>query len=198
MEQRSDEWFQARCGIPTASMLKLICVKLKSGKYPASREEQAVQKAIERISNVPFPSFSNAAMQHGNDTEPAARAAYMAHTGAWVEEKGFIRHPEVDAGCSPDGLIGDDGGLEIKCPFNPARHFDARHKMPAEHKWQVQGSLWITGRQWWDFVSFDPRFPDHLQLFIHRQERDESLINDIAKEVNDFNILVEKFVKEMQ
>jgi putative phage-type endonuclease len=198
MEQRSDEWFSARCGKVTASRVKNMMAKLKSGKPAATREEYMVQLAIEKVTGSSFPTYQNAAMQHGTDTEPEARHAYSQETGNFVDEKGFILMDGLDLGCSPDGLIGADGGVEIKCPYNPARHWDALKKMPEEHKWQIQTSLLVTNREWWDFVSYDPRFPEHLRLIIHRQVRDEPLINDIKSETERFLNEVDKLVTEME
>jgi YqaJ-like viral recombinase domain. len=186
MEQRSDEWFSARAGKATASNFRRILAKIKSGEA-ADRRNYRAQLVVERLTGKADEGYENAAMRWGTEQEPFARIAYIAATGANVEEVGFIQHPQLMAGCSPDGLIGEEGGLEIKCPTK-ATHLDTlkAQAMPAEHMPQVQGCMWITGRKWWDFVSYHPEFPEHLQLFIVRIERDEQYIAGLEKEVRAF------------
>jgi hypothetical protein len=127
-------------------------------------------------------------MQHGTEFEPQARMEYEARTGAMVEQVGFLHHPTIAlCGGSPDGLVDEDGGLEIKCPYNSANHLQCfLTGMPEEHIPQVQGLMWITGRQWWDFVSYDPRMPDHLKLYQSRIERDDEYIATLEKAVREF------------
>jgi putative phage-type endonuclease len=198
MQQRSDEWFAARCGKATASRFKDILATIKSGEA-ADRRNYRAALVCERLTGKPEQSFANAAMQWGTEQEPFARIAYMATTGAFVEEAGFFEHPELAAGASPDGLIGDDGGLEIKCP-NKATHLATllSGKMPAEHLPQVQGAMWITGRKWWDFVSYHPEFPEHLQLFVQRIGRDDAYINQLALAVSLFLSEVDEAVEALQ
>jgi len=164
MEQGSIEWFQERAGKATASRFKDIIATIKSGEAAVRRNYKA-QLVVERLTGVAQETYTNAAMQYGTETEPLARIAYEFRTDNKVSEVGFIQHKELLAGCSPDGLIGTDGGVEIKCPFQSAVHIETLlNGMPKEHMAQIQGTLWITGRSWWDFVSFDPRLPAHLQL----------------------------------
>lgn len=197
MLQQSPEWFAARCGRATASRFADVMAKIKTGEA-AGRRNYKAQLVAERLTGVPAESYTNAAMQWGVDTEPQARAAYEAFSGNIVEQVAFITHPEIMAGASPDGLIDGDGGLECKCP-NTAAHIDALLKgMPPEHIPQIQGGMWLTGRQWWDFVSFDPRMPERLQLYVQRIPRDQKYIDALAPEVHGFLKEVEALVAELE
>lgn len=186
MQQHSDGWFQARLGKATASNYRKIMATIKNGEA-ADRRNYRAQLIVERLTGKVIDSYTNGAMQWGTDTEPFARIAYIATLGIDVEEIGFVAHGTLQAGCSPDGLIGADGLVEIKCP-NSATHIDTLklQAMPSEHKAQVQGQLWITNRQWADFVSYDPRMPEKLQLVIARVERDDAYIEILAAEVAKF------------
>lgn len=156
------------------------------------RQKYRWQLVAERLTGQPVEGFRNAAMERGQLLEPEARQAYEAQTGNLVEQAGFLSHKEW-VGCSPDGLIDADGGLEIKCPDNPVIHVQALHGgMPAEHMAQIQGAMWVTGRQWWDFVSFDPRMPEKLQLYTQRIKRDDAYITRLEEEVDRFLAEVEK------
>lgn len=192
MNQGTPEWLAARAGHCTASKFKDVLAKGKSGEA-ITRRNYRLQLVTERLTGLPCETFKNAAMEWGTDQEPFARMAYEAHTATIVEETGFLLHPEFAwVGASPDGLIGSDGGVEIKCPQQSAVHVETlTTKMPSEHKGQIQGTLWITGRQWWDFVSFDPRMPVNLQLYVERVTRDEDYIKALAEEVTKFLFEVE-------
>ena len=183
--QGSPEWFAARLGCATASRFADILATTKSGPA-ASRQNYLTQLVLERLTGTIAESYTNAAMQWGTETEPLARAAFEAYTGEVVREVGFVKLGDW-VGCSPDGLIGDDAGLEIKCPL-PATHLETvlAKAMPAKHIAQVQGSMWVTGRKRWHFVSFDPRFPPHLHLFHTVIARDDVYIASLEKEVNTF------------
>jgi hypothetical protein len=185
--QGSVEWLAERAGCATASRFKDVLAKIKTGEA-ADRRKYRVQIVTERLTGAPVETYTNTAMQHGTDTEPFARMAYEGRTGAFVDEVGFLKHPElVWCGGSPDGLIGDDGIIEIKCPYTSTVHVDTLQSgMPSEHKAQCQGLLWITGRQWVDFVSFDPRMPEHLRVYVQRIARDEKYIETLAAEVCNF------------
>lgn len=187
MEQGSQEWFAARVGKVTASRVADVVAKTKSG-YSASRANYMAQLIAERLTGAPGDSYSNAAMQWGIDTEPQARAAYSFHTDADVTEVGFIDHPKVAmTGASPDGLVGEDGLVEIKCP-NTATHIDTLlgGTVPAKYVTQMQWQMTCTGRQWCDFVSFDPRMPESMRLFIQRVPRDGARISELETEVATF------------
>lgn len=184
--QRSPEWFAARLGIATASMFSAVLAKIKTGEA-AERRNYRAQLVVERLTGKPVDTYQNAAMLHGTEQEPFARMAFAANTSAIVEEVGFLRHATIDAGCSPDGLIDEDGMIEIKCPFQTAIHIETlKNGMPREHIPQVQGQMWIAGRQWVDFVSFDPRMPERLQLFVQRIARDDEYITNLGKEIAAF------------
>jgi hypothetical protein len=143
---------------------------------------------VERLLNEPQAGYMNEAMQWGAEKEAEARMAYEARTGALVEETGFIHHSTLEwCGGSPDGLIDADGGLEIKCPYETAVHVETMMtKSCAEHLPQIQGLMWITGRKWWDFVSYDPRMPKGVELYVQRVDRDEKFIAVLAQEVEAF------------
>lgn len=186
MEQRSDSWFEARLGRATASNFGKVLAKIKTGEA-ADRRNYRAQLVIERLTGNRQEGYSNAAMQWGTEQEPFARIAYMADRGMDVQEAGFIQHETLMAGCSPDGLIGADGLIEIKCPVS-ATHIETlkTQHMPIEHMAQVQGQMWIAGRDWCDFVSYDPRMPDKLQMFVQRIPRDEQYIKALAFEIERF------------
>jgi putative phage-type endonuclease len=185
--QGSAAWFSARAGHATASRFKDVLATIKSGEA-ASRRSYRMQLVTERLTMIPCESYTNAAMAWGTEQEAAARAAYEAHTGEMVTETGFLLHPEHDwIGASPDGLVGADGGIEIKCPFQSTIHVETLQAgMPSEHIAQVQGAMWVTGRKWWHFVSFDPRMPEHLQLHVQLVVRDDAYIAKLAESVKTF------------
>jgi putative phage-type endonuclease len=187
MEQRTDDWFSARLGKVTASRISDVVAKTKSG-VSASRGNYMAQLIVERMTNKPTESYSNSAMQWGTDTEPLARAAYEMATNTMVEEVGFVQHPDEEmCGASPDGLVGEDGLIEIKCP-NTATHIETLINGEIDNKYilQMQWQMACTGRQWCDFVSFDPRMPESLQLKIIRVNRLQSLIIDLETQVEQF------------
>lgn len=187
IEQRSDEWFRARCGKVTASRIADLMATTKTG-WGASRANYMAQLIAERLTGVPAEGYSNAAMQWGTETEPQAIDAYQFHMNAEVSPVGFVLHPEIlDCGASPDGLVGPDGLVEIKCP-NTATHLDTliKQNIPAKYIKQMQWQMVCTGRQWCDFASFDPRLPEHLRLWVKRVPRDDAMIEDMETHVRDF------------
>lgn len=187
MEQRSDEWFAARLGKVTASRVSDVCARTKTG-YGASRANYMAQLVVERMTQRVEPSYSNAAMQWGTDTEPLARAAYENERNVFVEETGFVEHPVIFmAGASPDGLVGSDGLVEIKCP-NTSTHIETllNNRIKDEYILQMQWQMACANRQWCDFVSFDPRMPEPLQLKIIRVNRDDQAITTLETEVKKF------------
>ena len=187
MEQRSPEWFAARCGKVTASRVADIIAKTKTG-YSAQRANYMADLIVERLTNAPLAGFTNAAMQWGTDQEPAARSVYIETTGLDVAEVAFVPHPAISmAGASPDGLVGDFGLVEIKCP-NTATHLDTllTKSVPAKYETQMLFQMACTGRDWCDYVSFDPRLPDDLRLFVKRLDRDDQRIGDMEDEVSRF------------
>jgi putative phage-type endonuclease len=187
MDQGSEEWFTIRIGKVTASRVADVIAKTKTG-YSATRDNYMAQLVCERLTGQKGDSFSNAAMQHGTDTEPLARAAYEALQDVLVDEVGFVPHPSIEmAGASPDGLVGEDGLLEIKCP-NTATHIETllSQSVPGKYNTQMQFQMACTGRQWCDFVSFDNRLPEELQLFVKRVPRDTVFIRLIEAEIVQF------------
>ena len=185
--QGSEAWFAVRCGKVTASRVADVIAKTKTG-YGASRANYAAELIAERLTQSTAPSFTNAAMQHGVEQEPHARAAYSFQRDVDVEEIAFVDHPEIAmSGASPDGLVGPDGLVEFKCP-NTATHLDTllSETVPGKYITQMQWQMACTGRAWCDFASFDPRLPPSMQLFVKRVERDASLILDLETEVSAF------------
>ena len=178
-EQGTEAWHLARLGKPSASgFSKLIT---STGKPSASAQGYISQLISERIMGAPQETFQNEHMARGTALEPEARETYEFITGNTVDEVGFILGDTEEYGCSPDGLIGEDGGLEIKCPA-PHTHVSylrSPDRMPNKYWQQVQGCLWVTGRSWWDFFSYHPDMP-HLLV---RVERDEAYIEMLAGEV---------------
>jgi putative phage-type endonuclease len=185
--QGSAEWFAARLGKVTASRVADVVAKTKSGPS-ASRNTYMAQLIAERLTGTTQDSFSNAAMQWGTEKEPEARAAYEFFRNETVTEIGFVCHPHIDdCGASPDGLVGADGLLEIKCP-NTATHLDTLlgKMVPAKYVNQIQWQLSCTGRAWCDFASYDPRLPERMRLFVKRMPRDEKRIVELETEVAAF------------
>lgn len=185
--QGTEAWRRARLGRVTASRMADMMAKTKTG-WGASRANYMAQLICERLTGVPAESYTNAAMQWGIETEPAARAEYEFFRDVEVIEVGFVRHPKIEmAGASPDGLVGDDGLIEIKAPLS-ATHIETLLSggVPGKYVMQVQFQLACTGRAWCDFVSFDPRMPEDLRLFVRRVERDDAMIADLEKEVEVF------------
>ena len=185
--QGSDAWFAQRLGKVTASRVADVIAKTKTG-YSTSRDNYMAQLVCERMTNTVAESYSNSAMAWGTETEPLARAAYEAHADVLVDEVAMIPHPTIEAaGASPDGIVGDIGLLEIKCP-NTATHIDTllSQTVPSKYNTQMQWQMACTGLQWCDFVSFDPRMTDGLQLFVKRVPRDDAYIQMLEEEVKKF------------
>jgi putative phage-type endonuclease len=198
MNQQTPEWFAQRVGKVTASRIADVMAKVKSGEA-ASRANYRAQLVAERLTGVPAESYSNASMQWGTETEPYARMAYEASTGNLVLETGFALHPEIGfSGASPDGLIGDDGLVEIKCP-NTATHIDylLSKSVPEKYKPQMAWQMACTEREWCDFISYDPRLPDDLRLFVVRYERDKDYIDELEAAVIKFLSEVENTVLQL-
>jgi len=188
MLQRSDEWFKARLGKVTASKISDAIAKLKSGEPAATRRNYMAQLLCERLTGKASESYTNSAMQWGVDNEDKAREMYQFISGNDVQEIGFVDHPTIKmSGASPDGLIGDDGLIEIKCP-NTATHIDYINSgtVPAEYKNQMLFQMSCTNRKWCDFVSYDPRLPGNLQLFIIRYDLDKDQEKIILDGINNF------------
>ena len=204
IEQRSADWFAQRIGLCTASRFKDAISRLKPkkdekvGAPSQARLGYLVEVVTERLTGQPTPHFTTAAMQWGTDNEPAARIEYEFRRELVVEEVGFIRHPSIMAGASPDGLVGDDGLIEIKCPSSCRQVETWIGGMPDDHKPQVQGQLWITGRAWCDFVSYDPRMPTEFQFYVERIERDDIFIAALDAEVRAFLEDADKLINQLR
>ena len=186
MEQGSQEWVEARLGLVTASRIADVMAMTKSG-YSASRKNYMAQLVVERLTGQPQDTYTNAAMQWGVETEPYAREAYEIMTGEIVEECGFVEHDTLATGASPDGLVGTDGLVEIKCP-NTSTHIETllAGKVDRKYVLQMQWQMYIAERQWCDFVSYDPRLSDGLKYFCRRVEKDVELLSEIFDEVCKF------------
>lgn len=185
--QGTEEWRQIRLGKVTASRVADVIAKTKSGPS-ASRANYAAQLVAERLTGVAEEGYQSAAMARGSEMEGAAREAYEFDRGVTVREVGFVPHPSIgEAGASPDGYVGDVGLVEIKCP-NVATHITTllSGKIPGAYTTQMQWQMACTGRAWCDFVSYDPRLPDAMQLFVQRIHRDDERIAELEAEVVAF------------
>lgn len=199
-DQRTDEWFQQRLGKVTASNLHKVLAKTKTG-YGADRGHYLTQLVLERITGQKADSYTNVAMQFGIEQEQFARAAYEAHRGVLVEEVGFLPHPTIPmAGASPDGLVDDDGMVEIKCPESATFLEVLLSKNPVAGKYfaQMQWQMRCADRPWCDYVVFDPRFPQKIQLVIHRVNRDDRWLAEAETEVKKFLCEVEEKVQALK
>jgi putative phage-type endonuclease len=187
-EQGTAEWKALRAGKVTASRICDVMAKIKTGEAK-TRLDYKIQILSEMLTGVPQEDgYVNAAMQWGSEQEPFARAAYEIREGVMVDQVGFVQHPTIDqAGCSPDGLVGDDGLVEIKAPKSSTHlQYLLAGKVPAEYVPQMCWQLACTGREWCDFVSYDPRMPEHLQLFVVRFASDPSYTALVEQEVRRF------------
>lgn len=184
----------ARCGKATASEFASVLAK-GQGKTRLAYLRRVV---AERLTGKPSETYRNGHMDRGQEQEPFARMAYEAATGNLVEEAEFIAHSSLQAGCSPDGLIGSDGGAEIKSVI-PTVQLETilTGGYPSEHKPQIQGNLWITERQWWDFCSYSPDMPEHLRTYIFRVHRDPAYITQLAAEVTVFLTEVDQLIEKL-
>lgn len=185
--QGSPEWFAIRLGKVTASRVADVVARTKSGPS-TSRANYMAELIAERLTGETAPSFSNAAMQWGAEKEPEARTAYEFRTDTEIETVGFVIHQKIaDSGASPDGLIGADGMVEIKCPIT-ATHIETllSKSVPGKYLTQMQWQMACTGRQWCDYVSFDPRMPEAMRLFVQRVERDDKVIATLENDICDF------------
>jgi len=198
--QRTTEWFARRAGQFTASRASDLMARTKTGPS-ASRAALLTELAIERITGQPVPSYSNPAMQRGIEMEAEARDAYAFARLCAVEEVAYVAADDLpNTGCSPDGLVGDDGLVEVKCPANMAKHLDAIRTgaHAVEYRWQLQHQMMVTGRAWNDAASYHPAFPDGLQLAITRVQRDEDAIAELRAEIIKADAEVEAIVAELR
>jgi putative phage-type endonuclease len=187
VQQGTPEWHQLRLGKVTASRVADILAKTKSG-ISASRGNYLIELALQRVTKTIEESYTNAAMEWGTATEPQARVAYEVATGNFVDQVAFVDHPTiVGFGCSPDGLVGSDALIEIKCPSS-ATHWSyiKANEPPQKYIIQMQAQMAVTGAKWCDFVSFDPRMPERSQLLIVHVPRDPEFILYMETEINQF------------
>ena len=197
--QGTDQWHIDRLGKVTASRVADVMAKTRSGPS-ASRKNYMAELVAERLTGTWEEGFVSGPMKWGTETEPLGRAEYEIRTGQMVEQVGFINHPKIKMfGGSPDGLVGKDGGIEIKCP-NTATHIEALLTGVVDRKYiiQVQSLMAITGRAWWDFVSFDPRLPAELSYWQTRIMRDDKFIDEIEGEVRGFLAELDDLEKKLR
>lgn len=201
-EQRSDDWFAERAGKFTGSrFVDVLARNKKTGEPLKCYRDLIWQLVVERLTGQPKDSVDGIALKWGRDVEPYAREAYEFETGLIVIESGFVTHPKYDfVGASPDGLVGADGGLEMKCPKDSAIHLERFESGMDEQEFmpQVMGCLWVTGRQWWDWVSYDPRMPEEFRLYRQRVTRDEEYINKLEAAVLAAEAMVQDKLLELQ
>lgn len=198
--QGSPEWHAARVGKVTASRIVDVMATIKSGEA-ASRRDYKWQIVAELLTGKPAEGgFFNQAMQWGVEQEPFARAAYELRYETLVDQIGLVPHPRIArAAASPDGLVGEDGLIEIKCP-KTVTHLTtlAEGKIPNEYQLQMCWQMACTGRLWCDFTSFDPRLPEELQLSVIRFDRDEERIARIEAEVERFLGEVDELIQTLR
>lgn len=192
-DQGSEEWLKARLGVPTASCFATVMAKGKDGGASKTRADYMRKLAGEILTGQPMDSYSNGHMERGREWEPDARNLYAFMRDCEPQIVGFIRNG--NKGCSPDSLIGKDGGLEIK---SAAAHIQVErllsNRLPPEHRAQVQGNLWIAEREWWDFTSYCPGLP----LLVVREPRDEDYIRSLDAAVNQFNDELAEMVERIR
>ena len=199
--QGSDEWYALRLGKATGSRISEIIATTKNGGYSTSRDNYAADLITERLTHERVVGYENDAMRWGKEKEPEARSFYELFLDTQVEQVAFVDHPSIlMAGCSPDGLVGEDGLVEIKCPFKTAVHIKTllKKQVPPEYLPQCQWQMAVTGRKWCDFVSYDPRMPPHRRLFTKRIPRNQIEIDRLEKEVRLFLADVEETVRKLE
>lgn len=191
-EQGSVEWSKARSGIPTASAFHRI-ITPATGRLSAQATGYIHELVAERILGVSMDQVVSEWAERGREMEESARTYYETQRDIDVDRVGFCLRDDRRAGCSPDGLVGDDGGLEIKCPSAPVHVSYVLGEAGAKYRCQIQGSLWVTGREWWDFLSYNPA----MRSIVVRFERDEEFIEKLASAVDEFTERLDKAMAEM-
>lgn len=199
VEQGSDEWKKVRLGYVSASNLDAVMAKGKAGAESVTREKYKTRLAIERLTGQIGESFSNSSMEWGVENEEKAAMAYEVSCETLLDKTGFWKHPKIPwVGCSPDRIVNDSGGVEIKCPDSHTHiKYWREKKVPVEYVKQVQGQIWVMDWEWCDFVSYDPRMPEKSRLLIVRSYRDEELIKAMQEETEKFLEEVEKLIIEL-
>jgi putative phage-type endonuclease len=199
VDQGTPEWLAARTGQVTASRVKDVVGKLKNGKESAARASYKLEMLSEILTGKAVEHFVSMAMDFGSENEPLARACYEIEKGVEVERIGYVKHPAIErAGASPDGLVGDDGLVEIKVP-NTTTHLQylIAEEVPSDYIPQMMWQMACTGRQWCDFVSYDPRLPSDFGLFVIRLHRDDKQIGEMEREVERFIVEVNEMAERL-
>jgi putative phage-type endonuclease len=199
IEQGSEAWKLLKVGKVSASRMAELLAKTKTGAFAASRAKYMAQLLCERMTGEPTEFFTSQAMQRGTEIEPVARAAYEAENLTSVEQVAWVEHPTIPmAGCSPDGFVGEHGLVEIKCK-EIHNHLDSilNDRIDPDHQAQMMWQMCVTGRQWCDYVCFDDRAPEGLQLFVKRLHRDEEKIKQMEDEVRTFLKDLENMIQKL-
>lgn len=184
IQQGSPEWLELRLGKITGSRFGDLMKNGRGGAPSKTAESYLIELATQAVTGIIPEQFENDAMRHGTETEPRARAMYELMSGNEVSEVAFIEYNDL-IGVSPDGLVGINGGLEIKCPSSKvqAERYLNQVGLPDEYKYQVHGCIWVAEREWWDFVSFDDRFDTKAQYICTRVNRDKEIITELSEKV---------------
>jgi YqaJ-like viral recombinase domain len=198
-EQNSAKWIRARTGRITASRICDLMATLKRGGEAASRRDYRAELIAERLTGKAENCYVSKEMRYGSEQEPFARTAYEIRTENIVDQVGFVFHPRLDfSGASPDGLIREDGGLELKCPKTTTHlAYIGAGIVPKEYEYQMLWNMACAEREWWDFASFDPRLPEKLRLFIVRMPRDGGRIREIEREVMILNNEIDTICEQL-
>lgn len=197
--QGSEAWHLMRLGKITASRINDVVAMIKTGEA-ATRADYRIELVCERLTGKPTEGFTNSHMERGIELEPFARSAYEIATSTFVEQVAFIDHPRLkNTGASPDGLVGNDGLIEIKCPAVKT-HIKTLvdKKAPSKYMNQMQWQMACTKRLWVDFVSYCPELPENMQLFIKRVERDNGIIAELGAKVLEFDEEVEAVIQQLK
>lgn len=206
MIQGSDEWKAARCGCVTASKFADVMTNGRGGQPSKTSQTYMLEKIGEILTGKPADEITAKQVAWGNEHEPSARSKYVWERGVELCEIGFVNHATLPrVGASPDALIKDStgvivGGIEIKCPWNTSVHLRTlmSGEMPDDYEWQVQGNMACAGALWWDFVSFDPRLEEGLDLVVIRVERDDEMIRDLEERLKEFVEVMEAKLKKIR
>lgn len=199
-EQRTEEWREARAGRITGSRFVDVIALTRAGKPTSERSKLMRQLAFERMAQIPVHEIGGKALNWGTEVEGPCVMLYELVTGNIVKESPFVMHPRYDfIGSSPDGLVGGDGGIEIKSPHDESVHINTwLTGMPEEHMPQVQGNMFVTGRAWWDFISYDPRQCERLRLYVQRIQRDDDYIAKLAAGLLQFEAELQQMIAELE
>lgn len=199
IEQGTEEWHELRKGVVTASRFKDVLSQGRGSSPSKTRQSYMYELAAEILTGQVEFTEPNKYMAWGNEQEPMAREMYEFMTDNEVRQVAFIKHDSLNCGASPDGLVGDNGGIEIKCPKTTTQiETFLSGKMPSIHKAQVQGCLWLSEREFWDFISYDPRINGQSSFFKVRVERDEDYIKNLEQEIILFNDQLQDLINQLR